>query len=322
MSELLEIKKQLGIANQQVAQFERALAEHPTLPSVAANLDSAVRIQKKLELQFSETAEALGYEICTYRSFDENNNPKVAASFEAIALFQKLVSVVYGAQKYKEKSRATISAHVERETAFGFGYAFTGSIGVVLTSTPEQKLIEGFKETDLDEAIDTAFGMVKAKSASDIKAYAKKLGSGPVHALYTWVNQNAENGLGADIEWNGGRNAKMKVFVQRQQLSALRKTIERTSSEEVIERQFEAMLTMADVTKNRFKFREEGMPVHRGSVEPGVIDDKHRVGLPQRYQFKVRITTTTKFSTGESKVRYHLLKITKPKGDNHVRKNK
>lgn len=135
-------------------------------------------------MQFTEAADALGYEICTYRAFDENNNPKVAASFGAIALFQKLISVVYGAQKYKEKARATVSDHVERETALGFGYAFPGSIGVVLTSRPEQKRIEGFEEKDLDEAIDTAFSMAKAKSAAEIKRFAKKLGPGPVHALY------------------------------------------------------------------------------------------------------------------------------------------
>ena len=135
-------------------------------------------------------------------------------------------------------------------------------------------------------------------------------------------HQNADNGLGAEIEWSGGDVANNKVFVQRQQLSALTRTIEHTSSEEVAEAQFEGLLTMADVTKNRFKFRQDGLPVKRGSVEPGVIDEKHRVGLPQRYLFKVRLTTTTKFSTGETKTRYHLLKILPPKRKPNERKKK
>ena len=51
MSDLSDIQKQLGLANQRVVSLEKALREHPGYPSIAANLDSAVRVQRKLETQ-------------------------------------------------------------------------------------------------------------------------------------------------------------------------------------------------------------------------------------------------------------------------------
>lgn len=54
MNILLQIKAQLDRANDNVAELERAAVEYPSLPSIAANLASAVRIQKKLQAQFAE----------------------------------------------------------------------------------------------------------------------------------------------------------------------------------------------------------------------------------------------------------------------------
>jgi len=38
MSDLSDIQKQLGLANQRVVALEQALREHPGYPSIAANL--------------------------------------------------------------------------------------------------------------------------------------------------------------------------------------------------------------------------------------------------------------------------------------------
>lgn len=60
MSLLLNIQKQLDVANERVAVLEQALAQHPGYPSIAANLESAVRIRRKLEVQLAEATAALG----------------------------------------------------------------------------------------------------------------------------------------------------------------------------------------------------------------------------------------------------------------------
>lgn len=62
MSEIDEIGRQLETANARVASLEQARKEHPDYPSIAANLDSAQRIRKKLESQLYEAAAAMGAE--------------------------------------------------------------------------------------------------------------------------------------------------------------------------------------------------------------------------------------------------------------------
>src|SRR5437870_704817 len=99
MSLLLDIQRQLEVADQRVVSLEQALREHPGYPSIAANLDSAVRIQKKLQAQFMEAAENVGVETCRYRAFDDHERPSTGAAFGAVARFQHLVSVVYAALK-------------------------------------------------------------------------------------------------------------------------------------------------------------------------------------------------------------------------------
>jgi hypothetical protein len=54
MSALLQIRGQLDTAVRRVTELEKSLAANPNFPSIAANLDSAVRIQKNLEAQFEE----------------------------------------------------------------------------------------------------------------------------------------------------------------------------------------------------------------------------------------------------------------------------
>lgn len=56
MSELLEIQRQLDIANKRVAALERSRVDHPEYPSIAANLESARRIKQKLEVQLAEVS--------------------------------------------------------------------------------------------------------------------------------------------------------------------------------------------------------------------------------------------------------------------------
>ena len=49
MSHLLEIKTQLEAVRQRVLSLQQSLREYPEYPSIAANLESAVRIQRSLE---------------------------------------------------------------------------------------------------------------------------------------------------------------------------------------------------------------------------------------------------------------------------------
>lgn len=68
MSLLLDIQKEMNVASQRVVLLERALAEHPEVPSIVGNLDSAVRIQRKLAEQFREAAAKTSVDIFKARA--------------------------------------------------------------------------------------------------------------------------------------------------------------------------------------------------------------------------------------------------------------
>lgn len=306
MSLLLEIQKQIEKASERILRLERSLRDNPGLPSIAANLDSAARLKVKLERQFSEVAARAGYDICRYRAFDDDDQPIVAGAFRAISDFQRILSVVYSALKHGRKERATVSDEVSRETGLGFAYAFAGSIGVVMTVRNEKTLLES---TLMDESMETVFSLAKAKTSKDVLSFANELGPGPINALYEWADDNATNGLSAEIDWRKGDAIKKSIVVQRQELSQLRKTINETSSEESETFKAVGVLTMADVSKNKFKFKREGMPELRGTVEEGVIDEAHRAALPKTYEATIRKTTRVKFSTYSIETHYHLLRL-------------
>lgn len=309
MSALLEIRQQLSQASARVASLERALREHPDLPSVAANLESAVKVKRQLEAEFLDVADRTGYDVCCYRVFDEYDKPKAGAAFGAIAAFQRLVSVVYGALKYGEKQRATIPGHIERETAFDLGYAFVGSVGIVLTIRNEKTLVG---ESDLDRTFDHIVSMAKCKSPDELQEYATLLGSGAINALFQWVAQHTSADLGADIDWRKREHVQRELFMQRHDLSKLRENIERTSSEQVETISVVGVLKMADVDSNRFKLRPEGRPLIKGTMERGAIDELHQASLPRRYLATIRKTTRFKYASGSDEVNYHLLRLREP----------
>ncbi|MEX2316174.1 MAG: hypothetical protein WD669_03415 [Pirellulales bacterium] len=285
MSQLLDIRKRIEVAGQRILTLERAFRDHPNLPSIATNLEAAVRVQEKLQQQFEEVAAKAGYDICRYRTFDDYDRPVVGAAFKSIADFQNLVSVVYAAMKYGLRERATIPDDVAKESTFDLGYLFTGSIGIVLT-VRDQKML--FDNSLMDQSMETVFAMTRASTPQQVSEFADKLGPGPINALYKWVGDNATNGLGAEIDWRKGQEVQRSVVVQRQELVHLKRTIESTSSKRTKTITVVGMLTMADVSKNRFKIRPEGLPEIRGTVAVEAIDDKHIVKLPSVYSADFR----------------------------------
>jgi hypothetical protein len=304
MSILLDIQKQLDRASERVARLERSLRDNPGFPSIAANLDTAVRIQTQLQMQFDEAAATIGIDVFKYRAFNDTDRTEAGPAFGAISAFQRLVSVVFGSLKYHRKQRAAISRELAAETAFGFGYAFGGSVGVVLTVPSDSDL---FRESFLDESIKLIFEMAKVNDAKAMQVYADRLGPGSINALREWAEGNADNGLGADIEWRRGASVKDSLFLQRQQLSAIRTAIDQTSSEEQNSLDVVGVLLGADIALKTFHIQLENGTEIKGSVEPGAIDRKHEAVLPRKYKARIIRTTKKQFATGSIETHNHLI---------------
>ena len=192
-----------------MAELEKALIEFPSYPSIAANLDSAVRIRQKLEAQFAEAARRLASRFAAIVRLMTTTGQCLRRIRCASRQFQRLVSVVFGSKKYGKKQRARVDSDLEKETALGLGYAFTGSIGVVLTIRGDTNL---FGESYLDDTMHDVFGMAKASDTTAIKQYASNLGTGAINALYSWDTPTQIMDLGR-IAWHRSDAVKERAFL-------------------------------------------------------------------------------------------------------------
>src|SRR5215469_10964227 len=132
-TEILDLQAKLQDTNAAIAELERAVLRDPASMSLAANLRSLQKRHAMLEESFVSLANDLELDVCKYRLFPEAGRPTIAALSHAWADFQNLFSVVYDAIKSGPKTRARVSAETTSETSFGFAYAYSGSVGIVLT---------------------------------------------------------------------------------------------------------------------------------------------------------------------------------------------
>lgn len=307
MTKLLGLQEQLQDTNAAIAALQKEVAKNPSQPSLGAIRRSLEKRQNVLESDFLATAQTIGVDVCSYRSFDEKGTVKAAPAFASIAEFQNAFSVTYDAIKNGRKQTTKIGQQVAQETAFGFGYGFMGSVGFVLT-LPNERLLVG--ETYLDSAMIDVFAMAKAQSPEAVLEFAKRLGVAPINAIYKWADVQTKHRLGADVDWRRGDSVKAKLFVQPQELDRLQDTIDRTSDEETAPVEIDGTLDDVAHSKHTFRMTVEGGEIHGQFGD--AIDPQHTVEIPGlRYRATLEKTTKTVFSTGEVKVSYFLKKLTK-----------
>ncbi|HZH31349.1 MAG TPA: hypothetical protein VEY11_11360 [Pyrinomonadaceae bacterium] len=306
MSALLEITEKLQDTEAAIAHLEREIARQPTSPSVVASLASLRKRQRNLESQFADAAAQQHLDVCSYRLFPdeaEEERPTLRAFTKTLLDFQTLVTQVYYARKTGQPRGTThVSADAATETAFGFAYTFTGSLGIVLT-LPNERLL--FGETEIDKAISTVFEMVKADSPQKIASYAKELGAAPIRTLYNWVSDQVRSGLSSQIEWRREREVRADLLVQFPELEELKRAIEATSDEETEELTLRGFLVGLDVVSRTFHMTfEEGEDI-RGKISESV-GLEHTVELPKLYTAKIVRTKKVYYSTERETV-YHYL---------------
>lgn len=307
MSALLELTEKLQDTQAAIHQLEEAISRQPPAPpSVLATLRTLEKRQRDLEAQFDELTTDLHLDVCSYRLFPdhkEEERPTLRAFTKTLLDFQTLVTQVYYARKTGQpRQTAHVSAEAASETAFGFGYTFAGSLGVVLT-LPNERLL--FGETEIDKAINTVFDMVKAEKPQQIAAYAKELGAAPIRTLYNWVTDQVKSGLSSEVEWRRKEGVRSQVLAQFPELVELKSAIESTSDEETEEITITGLLVGVDVSSRTFHMSfEEGDDI-RGKMSES-IGLEHTVELPKVYTAKIIKTKKIFYSTDREAV-YHYL---------------
>jgi hypothetical protein len=301
-SRLLDLQQRIQDTNALIAQMQRSL-QSPDVPrSVIATLRSLESRLQMLEHEFLELASRKSLDVCSYRMFTATDKFKLSGFAKALADFQATFSLTYDALKHGPKQRATISPEVEAATAFDFGYAFSGSLGVVLTLENERLLLG---ETLLDETANVVFQMAKATTSEEVAVFAKRIGPPPIRALYKWASDHVAADMGADIEWrkDGARSA---LLVQQQELYRLREAIAATSDETTERHTYTGTLKGLDVTTKRFRLeRPDGEEIVGSTGD--VVRAGHSVEVPSTQTVRLELKTKIHYSTDKEERIWRLL---------------
>jgi hypothetical protein len=305
MSSLRELQSKLNDTGAALATLDRAIATDPRSPALEFNRRALEKRLLQLEDQFLIAATRAGIDVCSYRLVSKTERFRVASLAGIFVEFQTFISVLFDALKNGPKKNASVSGEIAEKTAFEFGYAFSGSVGFVLTIANEQLLIG---ETDLDDCVKTAFEMGRSLTPNDIRAFTTRIGVGPVRAMHRWATAHSTTGLGADIDWRHGATVRDELRADPADFEVLRQAIELSSDEVKESFAVVAELVGADVTNKRFHLKLESGEEIRG-VFTDAIGPQHKVQIPRRYRAHLVKTSKTSFATDQEEVSYFLEKI-------------
>jgi hypothetical protein len=320
VSALSAVQEQLLTVSGLIAQLERVVAtEQPVRPSTLANIRALEKERRVLQEQFSRAAESASLDVYRYRVLNRSE-PTIGGLTRAWLGFQRALSVVYHAQsgpvpaalieagrtfelsstekdqplhKKQRKTKAKATQPTQEpfsELQLGFGYAFSGSVGVALT-IPNHKTGELYQDQAIQAATDSIFDMIKSYGNEEkVVAIARRLGKAPVDAMYQWIDTHIQQGFGLAIEWRRDNQTRRDVLAQVEELKQLRDEISRTTSESQITT--DGWLVALDTTAKTFRLDSDDGISYEGSYVD-VITEEHKASLPARYS--VAIVKVTKF---------------------------
>ncbi|MBV9864427.1 MAG: hypothetical protein JO316_03705 [Abitibacteriaceae bacterium] len=305
----MEVIEELQETQAMLHSLEQAAAQHPDTPSLSLNIKSIQKRQHELEVDFATLTHAQYMDVCRYRVFGESDNqtPTLPTLTHVLGDFQSAFTLVYDALKSgKQKRQNQVGAEVAQQTAFGYGYSFSGSVGFVLTLPNERLLLD---QTIIDKAIETVFKMLKPETVEQLSEYAHTLGPAPVRLVYKWATDHVKSGTGADIDWRRDQEVRASLFIQTPELEKLRQKIEQINDVAEEDIPLEGNIVGMDVDTHNFHMKfEEGNDI-KGKMDESIGREYASVALPKRYKAMIRKTTTTSYSTDEEKVSYYLLSL-------------
>jgi hypothetical protein len=308
VSALLELQQKLLATSATIGQLERAVAAEPDSIALRLNLSSVTNQFEVLQAEFLALATRQALDVCTYRLFDAGQrtvSPTLRGFSGALYDFQTAISALFDSLKNGRRLRARLSPDVLEATTFGFGYAFAGSVGVVLTIEQERLLFGGGL---LDDTVTTFFSIARAPTHEDIVEIGRRLGPAPLRAIYNWANAHVEDGLGADVTWRKGEQVTERLYLEPPQLARLSAAIAATSEETIEAVEWSGMLTGVVMGTRRFAFEPDGGEAVTGTFTEA-INEAHTVTLPKRYRVRLEKVTKIQYSSEEPQVSWRLISL-------------
>ncbi|MDZ4687770.1 MAG: hypothetical protein SH850_22080 [Planctomycetaceae bacterium] len=309
MSLLLELQENLRDTSAAIAKHEQAMSKSRS-PSLAAGLRSLQARQKQLESQFVAAAKRVGIDVCSYRIFTEDgaDSLRAIALCNALEAFQNAFSVVHDATRRGPRTKASLAPETKDESEFNFGYAFSGSVGIVLTLSNEQMVLD----SALDTTMDSVMGLARSQTTEDVLAQSRFLGAAAVRAMHQWATAHIAHGIGVDLKWIRGNEEKSRLMLQLPQLKALAATLFDATEDVTDTVTLRGVLVGTETeTSRRFHFKTESNEDLRGAYSPSAISQARPASTPARYEATFERKLKKVMATdAELSATYYLVKLT------------
>jgi hypothetical protein len=274
--------------------MERMSGDAPSA-AVRRTLQSLEERRASLQEELAEITKRDFVDVCDYRIIPETEESyAIAAVTSAWHGFQDLLSLTLGASKAGHPLKiARVPADVAEGSRLNFGYAYAGSLGIVLTIRNERFLLW---DSELDKAVVAVFGFAKAKTAEQVKSIAEVYGLPVVKTLYDWASVQSKHGIAADVKWLRDGKVTHEVLAQPKEMAALCEVIEEEQPPTIDPLSLVAELTKYDVSRKKFS-----LELPSGEEISGDFAIDYEVAqkrVPARYKASLEKTTVINFATG------------------------
>lgn len=309
MSNLRAILDRINDVEATISRAEMHAGDDSDLATLLS-LKSLERRRDMLKEELAEVTKDQHVEICDYRIIPESTSAyAVAAVSSALHDFQDLVTLVFDSiVSGKPKQRGRLSADVVQKTQFEFGFAYSGSLGIVLT-IPNDRLL-GDAASNLDTAVNKVFDLLKVDSSAAVKEVAQNYGVPAVRKLHDWAKTHSQNGMTADIKWVRGTEVRSEILAQPAEMSRVFNLIRQKSEKRIEKPVVEGNLLAWNVPKRSFTFQ---VPDHKpisGHWATDFIGPAIARKVPRKYRAHLNKETTIHYGEDREDVRWSLRRLT------------
>jgi hypothetical protein len=298
-------------AHAALAALEVAAARRPTDRGMRLNVASAMKLAERADKELEDVAVSEQIDVCRYRlDVLENGDYLVRGVSRSLNAFQDVFTFVYDALVDSPKNIARLSRDRYDETAFGFGYTFAGSLGVLLIAPGSLSL---FGEGRFDKTLDEINAVFDVTHESGLREAAKRIGKAGIQKVYEWSSVNFSERFSVDLKWLTPSTLHKGRYLSWREFERMTSLIGRTSDRETTSFSTTGVLVGFSSVGKTFHFVEPDGEAYRGQLSEAFPYSQEWT-VNRSYFAEIEFEKVTRLATGEDVKRYRLHSLKETQG--------
>jgi len=171
---------------------------------------------------------------------------------------------------------------------------------------PNERLLVG--ETQLDQAMQKTFELMKAREPTEIQRLAETLGVAAIRQAHLWAVENAKAQFGANVMWQRDTKMVSEFRLQFQEIQQLAFAMGNASARE----QITVIGELLDVSFHEKTFKMDvDKNIISGSFD-GAISYTRPVQLPRAYRATLNVSRKIAVADEQEEISYFLVSLGDP----------